>query len=337
MIKKPTYIHGFTGPEDIVLTPDGSHLLVSGLPPDFLNPTGPALMLVDLANDRARPMTIHLRPEPGWGAPDCIPLEQFGTQGLHVSRRPDGRTQLLAVNHAGRESVEVFELIHGADGYEALWRGGVIFKGGLLNDVVAIPDGGFITTVMLDHELVGERDPMAFMFSGAKTGYLAEWQAQAGWRRLPGSEAALNNGVQMSADARFVWFAAWISGEVIEYDRLAQRITRIANLPFQADNLTLTSDGALIVTGIDDLDYWRECTEAAGGMCKEELAFTVARLDPATFKATQLYHGDSGLLQGGASVALEIKDALYIGSYTGERLLKIDMSGVRVGPRPIEI
>lgn len=328
MTRTHTYIHGFTGPEDIVLTPDGSHLLVSGLPPDFVNPTGPALMLVDLANDRARPVTIHLRPEPGWGAPACVPPEQFGTQGLHVSRRPDGRIQLLAVNHAGRESVEVFELIHGEDGYEALWRGGVPFEGGLLNDVVAIPGGGFVTTVMLDHELVGERDPMAFMFSGAKTGYLAEWQAQTGWKRLPGSEAALNNGVQISDDGRFVWFAAWISGEVIEYDRHAQRITRIANLPFQADNLTLNSEGALIVAGIDDLDNWRERTEAAGGLCRDELAFTVARLDPENFKATQVFHGDSGLLQGGASVALSIGDALYIGSYTGERLLKVDLSNV---------
>ncbi|RKE36354.1 hypothetical protein B0G76_2525 [Paraburkholderia sp. BL23I1N1] len=318
-----THIHGFTGPEDIVLTPDGTHLLVSALPPDFVNPTGPALMLVDLANDRTRPVKIHRQPEAGWGDPACEPPTEFGTQGLHVSKRPDGRTQLLAVNHAGRESVEMFELLREGNGYEAVWRGAVVFKGGLLNDVVATPEGGFITTVMLDHELVGERDPMAYMFSGAKCGYVAEWQTQTGWKRLPGSEAALNNGVQLSADGRFVWFAAWISGEVLEYDRRALRITRIANLPFQADNLTVDSHGDLIVAGIDDLDDWRERTEAAGGPCQDELAFSVARLDPATFRTTPLFHGDAGLLQGGASVALAVGDALYIGSYTGSRLLKV--------------
>jgi hypothetical protein len=179
---------------------------------------------------------------------------------------------------------------------------------------------------MLDNALIGDQDPMAFMFSGAKTGYLAEWHPQSGWKRLPGSEAELNNGIQISNDGRYVWFAAWISGEVLEYDRAAQRITRVAKMPFQADNLTLNRDGLLVVAGIDDLDYWRECTEAEGKLCQEKLAFSVATLDPASFTVRPLFQGTSGLLQGGASVALANGNALYIGSYTGECLLKVDLS-----------
>jgi hypothetical protein len=326
MNKPHTFIDGFIGPEDIVLTPDGTHLLVSELPPDFNNPIAPALMLVDLADDGVAPLSIRMHPEAGWGDQHRDAPPRFGTHGLHISKRRDGRTQLLAVNHAGRESVEFFELIRGAESYEAFWHGSVIFEGGLLNDVVATPEGGFITTVMLDHELTGDRDPMSFMFSGAKTGYLAEWHPERGWKRLPGSEAPLNNGVQLSADGRFVWFAAWTSREIIEYDRHAQRITRIAALPFHADNLTVDSEGTLIATGIDNLDYWRERTAAEGQLCQEELAFTVAALDPVTFTSTPIFHCNPGLLKGGASVALAAGNSLYIGSYTGERLLKVPIA-----------
>jgi hypothetical protein len=323
MSNQHTFIDGFIGPEDIVLTPDGTHLIVSELPPDFSSPVNPALMLVDLENDQVRPLAIRMQPENGWGDPSCDAPSGFGTHGLHVSRRRDGRTQLLAVNHAGRESVELFELVRGAAGYEALWHGSVKLEGGLLNDVVATPNGGFIATVMLDHDLVGEQDSMTFMFSGARTGYLAEWHPDTGWKRLSGSEAPLNNGVQISADGRFVWFAAWTSREVVEYDREARRITRITALPFYADNLTVASDGKLLAAGIDDLDYWRERTAAEGRICQEELAFTVASLDPVTFTATPIFRSNPGLLKGGASVALATGNALYIGSYAGERLLKV--------------
>jgi len=36
-------IRGFNGPEDMQLTPDGKHLVVSELPVDFAHPQGPSL------------------------------------------------------------------------------------------------------------------------------------------------------------------------------------------------------------------------------------------------------------------------------------------------------
>jgi hypothetical protein len=226
------------------------------------------------------------------------------------------------VNHTGRESIEFIELVNGASGYGAIWRGCVAFEGGLFNDLVAYGSNGLIATVMRDKTLVGDKDPMAFLFSGAKTGYLAEWNPRTGWRHLPGSEAALNNGIQLSVDSRLVWFTAWTSHQVLEYDLQAQRITRSVDVPFFPDNLTLKSDGAVIVAGIDDLARWRDCTAEEGHFCQDKLAFSVTILDPKTFTVKPLFHGTPGLLQG-ASVALAIDNALYIGTATGDRLLKI--------------
>ena len=93
-------------------------------------------------------------------------------------------------------------------------------------------------------------------------------------------------------------------------------------MPFSPDNLTLRGDGTVIVAGIDDLARWRDCTAAEGHFCQDKLAFSVATLDPKTFTVKPLFHGNPGLLQG-ASVALAIDNSLYVGTATGDRLLKI--------------
>jgi hypothetical protein len=318
----PLTISGFNGPEDMQLTPDGKHIVVSELPLDWAHPQGPSLVLVDLPDDRVHPLSVQMQPEAGWGDSACPVPAAFSTHGLFASQRPDGHVQIIAVNHTGRESIEFIELVNGASGYGATWRGCVAFEGGSFNDVVAYGSNGLIATVMLDKTLVGDKDPMAFLFSGVKTGYLAEWDPRTGWKRLPGSEAALNNGIQLSADSRFVWFTAWTSRQVLEYDLQAQRITRSVDVPFSPDNLTLKGDGTMIVAGIDDLARWRDCTAEEGHFCEDKLAFSVATLDPETFTGKPLFHGNPGLLQG-ASVALAIDNALYVGTATGDRILKI--------------
>ena len=78
----------------------------------------------------------------------------------------------------------------------------------------------------------------------------------------------------------------------------------------------------MIVAGIDDLARWRDCTAEEGLFCQDKLAFSVATLDPKTFIPKPPFHGNPGLLQG-ASVALAIDNALYVGTATGDRLLKI--------------
>jgi hypothetical protein len=73
----------------------------------------------------------------------------FGSHGIHLSKRDDGRTELLVVSHGERESIEELELIHKPNGYRGLWRGCVTNGDGLFNDIAATGDGGFIATVMM--------------------------------------------------------------------------------------------------------------------------------------------------------------------------------------------
>jgi hypothetical protein len=319
-------ICGLNGPEDIALLKDARTIVISELPPDFADPQGPGLMLADLVTNRARPLPIRIQLEAGWGDATCSapPKAGFSTHGLNVSRRTDGHTELLAVNHAGRESIEAFELVRNAGDYQAVWRGCAPFTTGLFNGVAALPGGGFIATVMLDKTLLGSKDPWDFLFSGEKTGYLVEWHPDKGYARLPNSEAALNNGVQVSRDGRLIYFAAYTTRQLLRYDRALQRITGSVDTSFYPDNISVQEDGRLMVTGIDDLTDFNECRKAEGAFCSKLLPFTVANFDPRTMNVKPLYHGAAGILAG-ASVALKARGRLYISTYTGDRLISVKL------------
>jgi hypothetical protein len=315
---------GLVGPEDVELLKDGHTLVVSELPADFAHPHGPGLMLVDLASNTSRPLPIRVDREAGWGDESCTapPSVGLSTHGIHLSTRTDGRTQLLVVNHSEGESIQAFELIGDKGSYQAIWRGCTAFSGGAFNDVAALPGGGFVATVMLDKNLVKDQNPLDFMLSGKKTGYLVEWHPQTGYTRLPQSEAALNNGVQVSKDGRYIYFTAWTSRQVQRYDRSHQLITGAVDTPFYPDNISVHSDGSFLVTGIDDMNAFRECTKAEAGFCSKLLAFSVANFDADAMKITPYYHGAAGTLAGG-SVGLRVGDRLYMGTYTGDRMVSV--------------
>ena len=64
-------------------------------------------------------------PKRGWGDPACPgpPRAGFSPHGIDLAQRADGRLVLAAVQHAGRESIELFE-VSGRDGdWELAWRG----------------------------------------------------------------------------------------------------------------------------------------------------------------------------------------------------------------------
>jgi len=65
---------------------------------------------------------------------------------------------------------------------------------------------------------------------------------------------------------------------------------------------------------------WKACALAQSSFCGT--GFTVATLNPDTMATTLLYHGAPGILAG-ASVGVQLDNALYVGSFMGDRVLKI--------------
>jgi hypothetical protein len=231
--------------------------------------------------------------------------------------------ELLVVNHGERESIEALELVHALNGYRAVWRGCVTNRDGLFNDVAATGDGGFIATVMMSKAAWNRPDLLDLMLSGVDTGYLVEWHPGGRLTRLPNSEAPVANGVQLSTDRGFIYYAAWTGKQVRKYDRQAEYVVQTANVPFYPDNISVRADGVLVVTGMDELRSWTACVLAKRSFC--ETGFTVMTLDPVTLDVRPLYHAPPGILPA-ASVAVQVCNKLYIGSAMGDRLLEVDLS-----------
>jgi hypothetical protein len=57
------------------------------------------------------------------------------------------------------------------------------------------------------------------------------------------------------------------------------------------------------------------------------MGFTVVTLDPVTLDVSPLYHAPPGTLSA-ASVAVQVRNTLYVGSGMGDRLLEIDIPAV---------
>lgn len=306
----PTSIMGVWGPEDLERIP-GTPLVIVSQYYALRDKVKGDLALLDTATDTVHPLPIRSMPEKGWGDPACIaPPSHIGPHGIHLSRRRDGRLQLLVVNHQERESIELLEI--DAGGRSLTWHG-CVPSTEAFNDVAAIPGGGFIATVPTAK---GQPEKV----DGTAAGFLMEWHPGQALRRLPGSEAAFNNGVQVSPDGKTVYFDAWTASEIVRYDRASQRITGRVKAGFMPDNLSVAADGTYLAAGIDQL-IGRTCV-TLDKQCSS--SFTVARFDPRTMTVTPIYHGAAGEMAG-ASIGLQVGTDLYMGSFTGARILKVAM------------
>jgi hypothetical protein len=88
------------------------------------------------------------------------------------------------------------------------------------------------------------------MLGGEKNGELWEWHAASGWQKVPGSEAAGANGLELSDDGKTLYVAAWGSQS---FFRLSQGQTpaerQEISLGFRVDNLHRARDGSLLRAG----------------------------------------------------------------------------------------
>ena len=245
-----TPLCGFQNPEDLALLPDG-RVLVSEYGDAGAKPG--RISLLDLASGAHESLYAGGGPaEPGpWGAPDCEgpPSTAFSPHGIHLSTRASGGLQLLVVQHGGRESVEMFEVLPANGSWQLAWRGcAVAPEGGGLNDVVALP-GRRVPRHAIRAQLA------SVVHARGREGDAVRRRDRLGLRvelatedspRCPGTRAAGPNGIELSADGAKIFLNATLASEVLRIDRQSGAIE--ARAPVQMpDNLTWASDGPLRV------------------------------------------------------------------------------------------
>ena len=221
------------------------------------------------------------------------------------------------VNHAGRESVELFEVA--ADG-ALTWRGcAEAPEGGYLNDVVVLRDGSFWVTRMFDQG----SDTWAFLRAqfSLDTGWAYAWSQTVGFSKLPGSDGPFPNGIEKSDDERYAYLNTFNGARKIE---VATGTIAAERTMDPLDNSYWSDDGRLLVAShTGSVAEMLACLSVPEGACG--MPFEIVALDPEDL-SEQVIIAHQGAPMGGATVALQRDGVYYLGTFAGDRLGLVDLS-----------
>lgn len=307
----------FQNPEDLALAPDG-RIIVS----QFGGLTGerPGNLAFYEPETRSLEVAFPSAPAAGglgveWGEADCPSPDPaaFSPHGIDLERRDDGRWQLAAVNHGGRESVELLELL--ADGALA-WRGCVLApEDAFFNDLVLLRGGGFWVT----HMFPKGSGLWSFIKSGfgVNTGWVYAWSPVSGFSKLPGSDAPFPNGIEKSPDERFAYVNSYSAQGLRKIEAATGAVVAARELT-RLDNSTWAEDGRLLVASHPGgFTESAPCQSLAQGACG--MPFAIFSLDPEDLSGDVLL-AHQGAPMGGVTVALERRGVLFLGAFAGDRI-----------------
>src|SRR4029079_17699564 len=124
------------------------------------------------------------------------------------------------------------------------------------------------------------------LLEGKNNGEVWEWHTGAGWKKVPGSEAAGANGLEISKDGKWYYLAEWGNRSFMRLSRGQTPVRRdeIA-LGFRVDNVRWAPDGSLFVAGQGGADVGRG--RGAGGT-PPAITSVVGKVDPKTMKYQEL-------------------------------------------------
>ncbi len=323
---------GWQNPEDMVALPDGHHVIVSEFGDQEGERAG-TLSLLDLRTETRRVLYPGevITGSGSWGSPECedAPGTEFSPHGIHLSRRADGRLQLLAVQHGLRESVELFEVNTSSGRWGLTWQGCVVApEGSMLNDVAATPEGGFLVTHMMTKKrgmLAQFAEYMKANILGIDSGYVLAWKPGEGFSRLDGSEGGVPNGIEITPDGETVFVNYSARGEVRRIDRHRGRVeARNTTVP-PLDNITWTPEGQLLVAaGLAGAMEMMPCMNIESGSCPG--AFAIMSVDPETLESETIYEGGPDTPSGAGTVGLRLNDnSLLVGTFAGDRIVYVTL------------
>jgi len=318
---------GFQNPEDFALLPDGETMLVSQM--GYIDADDPAKLSPGSIAEYhpEKPIRIvfeggvRAEKQAGWGDPECpgAPSADFAPHGIDLDTRADGRTQLLSVNHGGRESIEFFEVTTDQGQTHLTWRGCVVMSGELfLNDVVATNNGGFWATHMFPKHSIWAIIRSAL---GSKLGYAVAWSAEQGIKKLPGSDGAMPNGIEKSADEHFAYINMYFGSTLKKLDVRSGETVKAIELA-SPDNSAWDRDGKhlLVASHVASIRDAYVCQGLSQGSCG--FAFEIVRVNSETM-ARETLVAHEGAPMGGVTVALPVKESLYLGTFAGDRIARI--------------
>lgn len=318
---------GFHNPEDLEPLGDGRTLIVSQMGIVGQHTPG-SLAFYDVKAKHLKIFPDFTEADPErWGQENCEPPgEAFSPHGIHLSRLNENTQRLLVVNHGGREAVESFLIRREDDTFQISWQGCVEMPDNSnINDVVAGPDGGFFTTHMFAMEglsLGPINWPQLEGLLGFDTGWVWHWTPENGgaFSKVKDFRSAFPNGIQIDAEGKYLYVNSWGDNQVHKLDWRSGEVLATADMP-HPDNTQWTEDGRLLVASQHfNLASARQCMEIRKGACPSR--FDIVAVNPEDMSHTVVLE-QQGPPMGAGTVAQVLGNYLYIGSFAGDRLLRV--------------
>lgn len=316
------FVCGAQRPEDLAHIPGTRWLIVSGFD------QGAGLKLIDTDTGtletwyRGDPEQLR-QDRPRYAACPAPPdVATFNVQGISLRRTGSTTYTLLATNHGGRESIEIFAIDAALDRPTLTWRGCVLLPAGVAaNAVASFGDGTILIT-----ELTRPGTSIADFVGGKNTGAVyALPPGAAHFKMLPGTELPGNNGLETSKDDREFFVVAFGWHAVVVYSRAnTEKPLRIITAPgFMPDNIHW--DGERLIAGGMQLDEpacggLRRIVDgkADGMLCHR--GYSVAQLDPASGRFSLIAYAEPDPFFNGVSGAVMIGRELWLSSYQSDRI-----------------
>lgn len=313
-----SYICGIVNGEDILQIGSSDWLLVSGMDGSL---SGADINgKIHLVDAFAKTAEIIF---PGSNAvfhhdtamfPDCPgPLDttSFSAHGLSLQKIDKGPEiyRVYMTSHGAREAIEVFEL----DAFlkpNIRWVGCVPMPASSwTNSVAMLSDGGFVATQFFDPSQHGIGNVML----GEVTGHVFEWHPGEAVSIIAGTELAGPNGIAVSLDERWIFVAAFGTGELVRFDRSSTPVSReVVSLGISPDNVRWTSEGGLYVVGNNLADSCAE-ENCEGG-------WSVIEVTPYNMAINRVGGVGAGAALHDASSALLVNGEIWVGTFGGDRL-----------------
>jgi hypothetical protein len=317
-----SFICGVTNVEDFVAVPNSKWVIGSDLS-TASEPQG-HLYLFDTAKRTAtavQPSDIAIKPDKKT-YPDCpgpVDMKVFGPHGLDLSRTGGTHRTLYAVNHGGRESVEVFSVDLSGVKPKFAWTGCVVAPKGFWPDAVASVPGGIVVTSLWDPT---DPDRVNKLSNGQPVGGLDSWYPGKGWAPVQGTQNMSGpNGVIASPDGKQIYLALWSGKQIARID-LNQNPPKVDTVPtgMLTDNVRWSPSGAEIFAGGQDATVKQvlDCFESSAVNCN--VPFKIDRVNPATLKLTEVVKSGVYGVMGAGTGAIQVGNKLWVSSFRADRI-----------------
>ncbi|NIJ07600.1 sugar lactone lactonase YvrE [Sphingomonas vulcanisoli] len=317
-----SYVCGPEKPEDVLAIPGTRWLITSGYS------DGAGLKLVDVEQRRfmrwfnGTPAQTEFDRRSYPHCPGPVDPAKFNDRGLSLRKLGKDHWQLLVVNHGGRQSVEVFDVLTGSDTPNLRWRGCIPMPDGQVgNSVASFSDGTVLVTV-----LTRPGTTIADFVQGRSTGAVWQWRpGDATFMQMTGTELPGNNGLETDPDDRHFYVVAFGWHAVLVYDRADTRkaIERIDAPDFMPDNIHW-SEGHLLLAGMRlDEPACGGLRPVVGGIADPMLChrgWIVGELDRAHHRIATFAYGRPQTGFNGLSAATIAGGSLWLGSFQAGRL-----------------